>query len=208
MIMLVRKFINAIYDRFLRAPRGLGRPISAKTWDIDFSLGNWEYLADLSEASRYAIIHNYAVALVSPARILDIGCGAGILRSYFDEKDVVSYVGLDLSIEAIQLSKSKNFKLSYFSVVDFEDYVKNSAHDIIIFNESIGYASDPGVTFKKYYDSLPDNGVLIISLHDYDIRSRASWKRIERHAKARYSTKLANEHGQAWDVRVFIKNRI
>ncbi len=205
MNIFLKKIANAFHDRLWRAPRGLGRPIAASAWDINFASGNWEYLSNLSETSRYAIIHNYAVRLISPARILDIGCGAGVLRSFFDEDEFVSYVGLDLSGEAIRLSKSRNFPSTSFLVVDFDEYVLDTAHDIIIFNESIGYAADPGKTFKRYWDTLPQGKIVIISTHDYDIRSRASWKRIERHAKPQYSSKLINEQGQIWDVRVFIK---
>lgn len=205
MNIFLRKVANAFYDRLWRAPRGLGRPIAASAWDINFASGNWEYLSNLSETSRYAIIHNYAVRLISPARILDIGCGAGVLRSFFDGDEVTSYVGLDLSNEAIRLSESKDFPSTSFLVADFDEHVPDPAHDIVIFNESIGYATDPGETFRRYWSALPQGKVCIISTHDYDIRSRAAWKRIERHARPRYTSRLINEQGQVWDIKVFIK---
>jgi len=183
----------------------LGRPISATAWDRDFAAGNWEYLSDLSETARYAIIHNYAVRLHTPARILDIGCGAGVLRSFFAENEIVRYVGLDISSEAIRLSNSKNFPNTSFLISDFDGYVSDQEDDIVIFNESIGYSADPGETFRKYWCALPQGKVCIISMHDYDIRSRAAWKRIVRYAKPRYSSKLINENEQAWDIKVFVK---
>ena len=205
MMAYLRKIAIAAHDRLWRAPRGLGRPISSTEWNRDFAAGNWNYLSNLSETSRYAIIHNYAVRLISPARILDIGCGTGVLRSFFAENEIASYVGLDISSEAIRLSNANHYPSSTFLVSDFDQNEPVSSHDIVIFNESIGYAKDPGETFRRYWSALPQGGISIISMHDYDLRSRAAWNRIERHYTPRYTSKLVNELGQIWDVKVFAK---
>jgi trans-aconitate methyltransferase len=158
----------------------------------------------MSEVAHYSVIHGYAVAIKSPATIIDIGCGAGILRSYFREAEIGNYTGVDISSEAIRMCAERKFPSSQFIVADFDDYVP-MLHDIVIFNESIGYARDPAATFRRYWGELPIGGACIISMHEYGMRSRASWRRIERCTKPVFTTRLVNEKHQVWDVKVFLK---
>ena len=129
-----------------------------------------------------------------------------MLRSFFSDKEIDKYCGLDISEAAAQLFRARQFQRSIFIVADFDEYQFDGQYNIIVFNEAIGYARDPSATFCKYFKRLPRDGVCVISMHDYDIRSRAAWRRIERHLKPQYTSRLINEKGQAWDIKVFEKS--
>lgn len=204
MTRLTSKLVTRLYDRLWRAPQGLGVPISATAWDRAFASGKWEYLRSMSEVAHYSAIHGYAAAVKSPASIIDIGCGPGILRSCFREEEITRYTGVDVSSEAIRMCGECHFPSSQFIVADFDEYMPE-VHDIVIFNESIGYARDPAATFRRYWAVLPIGGACIISMHKYGTRSWASWRRIERCTKPIYTTRLINEKQQAWDVKVFLR---
>ena len=203
--MSVRRVAREIYDRFWRGPQGYGRPVEAAVWDREFASGGWTYLSDMSETSRYAIIHNYIAKWKVPVSILDIGCGQAILRSFFSDAEIVSYIGIDLSKEAIRVAMERRFFASSFLVANFDEYKPDTSHNVIIFNESISYANDPGATFQKYWSALPAGGACIVSIYDYDMRSKAAWRRIRRHATPQFTSKLINEKGQAWGIKFFLK---
>ncbi len=203
--MLVRKIVSHFHDRFWRAPQGLGRPISAEAWDRSFASDRLDHLSDISEAARYAVIRDYAVRLMATPAILDVGCGAGLLRAVFEDKDVSAYKGIDLSKEAVRMATARGFTKTAFEAADFDLYEADPATNLVIFNESIYYALEPDKTFERYWNRLPGGGAVIVSIHDYDLRSRACWRRLERRWKPDFSTRLTNEQEKIWDVRVFLK---
>jgi trans-aconitate methyltransferase len=205
MSMTIRQLASRIYDRLFRGLRGFGRPVPASVWDKDFADGKWAHLSDIAETTRYAIVHNYIVRCKSPASVLDIGCGTGVLRERFSEAEVARYTGIDVSQEAVRTTLAKGFTRSSFVVANFDEYQPEGGYDAIVFNESIGYASDPGETFDRYWKLLSAGGICVVSLYDFDARTRAGWKRIERMSQPRYSTRQINEKGQAWDIKVFVK---
>ena len=201
-----RHIAARLYDRLWLAPRGFGNPPPVEVWDRDFAAGRWAFLADVSESARYALIHNYAVRCASgPYSVLDVGSGTGVMRTFFADGDLEDYTGLDISKEAVRLSSEHGYPKSRFLVADFDAYTPDQPHNVIIFNETLTYAKDPGVTFRKYWAGLPQGGVCVVSICDYDARNRANWSRFENDHKPDFSSRLVNEKGQAWDIKAYIQ---
>lgn len=205
----MRPSLRSLADRALdivwRAPRGLGRPVAAAAWDEAFANGEWAHLDGIAEAPHYAVVRGYAVKLRSPAVILDVGCGTGTLRAQFADGDVAGYTGFDASGEAIQAAEDRLFPASRFMVGDFDTFEPPRDHDIVIFNESLYYSTDPGATFQRYWRRLPSHGACIVSMFDSSMRSSAIWRRIEQHAMPRHWSRVVNEQGLAWRIKVFLK---
>jgi SAM-dependent methyltransferase len=207
MKIFLTKAAHRLYDVVFRAPFGHGRPIGVDAWNRDYSAGNWRKVADISELGRHALIVGYVSRLASKPRILDVGCGEGILRSYFDAITFTSYLGTDISEVAVQQALAKKFRNSNFLVADFETAEPPGAFDVVIFNESIYYAHDPDMVFRRYWNALPQGGMIVVSIHRYrtGLRTFAIWRTLERQRVSTYASRIVNEHGQIWDVRVFEK---
>lgn len=199
----LRRVPRALVDILWRAPRGLGKPIAAEYWDRDFAGGGWDHLEGPAEVARYAVIHAYATALKPRGVLCDVGCGAGILRSRFSDEEIESYTGIDLSSEAIRQATALGFPKTEFIACDFDHFASEERYDLVLFNESIYYAPDPAKTFANYEMKLKPGGSVIVSIHDYNLRSRLIWARIERYRTPRLATRIINERKQVWDVKVF-----
>jgi SAM-dependent methyltransferase len=203
---LAVKVVRCLHDLAFRAPAGLGKPISFEAWNRVYASGHWDYLSNISELGRYALIANYVGRLRPRTTVLDVGCGTGLLRSFFDNFEFEAYVGMDISEEAIRQASEKGFKRTHLLVGDFEESKPDGPFGVVIFNESIGYAKNPARTFQRYSDLLVPDGLLVISMFHIGIRSKAMWRNFEALQKPIHAVRIINEKRQAWDVKIFAKD--
>lgn len=193
-----------LFDLAINVPRGRGRPIARPAWDRAYAAGKWDSLGNVSEIGHYVLIVGYAARLATRPRILDVGCGDGVLRGYF-AIEFEEYVGLDISAVAVEKANGKGFRDTRFLVADFTAPPELGAFDIVVFNESIYYASDPLRIFDTYWRMLKPNGAVIVSMYDVGLRTAAMWRQLEKRCRSTHSTRLSNERGQRWDIRVFAR---
>ena len=157
-INLANKVARKLHDLAFRASAGLGTPISVDAWNCQYASGHWDYLANISELGRYAVVASYVGRLRPRGTILDVGCGAGLLRSRFDAVEFETYTGIDISREAVRQATEKGFARTRFVVGDFNETIPDTRFGVVIFNDSIGYSHDPAETFQKYWNFLARMG--------------------------------------------------
>ena len=188
------------YELF-QAPRGQGRPIAREAWEKMYREGAWDRLNDFNELGHYAVIAGYVRALSETATVWDIGCGHGrllqLLQPHFS-----SYIGVDISAEAIARAIALQIPRTTFEVSRFEDWSPRAKADMIIFNESITYTTRPSELVLTYANRLNPGGRIIISLVEYG-NHRAAWRRIDEVVDLVSGVRIENELGQAWNVRMF-----
>ncbi len=100
----------------------------------------------------------------SPAKILELGCGAGWLSRWL-AIGKYNVTGVDISKEAIELANHLKNKealnnLQYINS-DYETLSLNEEYDIAIFFSSLHHASDEKQAIKKAYEALKKGGILI-----------------------------------------------
>ena len=134
-------------------------------WDRMFADGDWDYLNDASEAARYALIAGYVHRRPTPIKLLDVGCGAGLLCRYLDHGRIV-YSGIDLSEAAIGQAR-ETFGEADFSVSDITQYQPPAGQtfDVIVFNEVLPHVDDPVGSLDRYMGFLQPSGMMIISTY-------------------------------------------
>lgn len=201
---LPARVARRLVDVTINAPRGRGLPIATAAWDRDYGAGKWGHLDSISEMGHYLLIVGYASRLAERPRILDVGCGDGVLRAHFLDTKISEYVGLDISSVAVAHATAKGFPDTRFLVADFDSAPELGAFDIVIFNESIYYAPDPLPVFETFSRRVKAGGAIIVSMHDTGLRKAAIWRRLERCHASTHATRLTNERKQTWDVRVFV----
>ena len=76
-------------------------PKGQALWEQQYRRNDWAYLSGLREAGRYAAIIAYLTHLKPRAAVLDVGCGEGILFERYRGHGYTSYVGLDISADAV-----------------------------------------------------------------------------------------------------------
>jgi 2-polyprenyl-3-methyl-5-hydroxy-6-metoxy-1,4-benzoquinol methylase len=151
--------------------------MSSSSWDEQYSSGRWSYLGTVEQAPRYAIIAAWIDALAPNARILDVGCGEGLLLKWL--RTWSRYDGVDISSVALATAardhRRPGIAFHHCAASDFMGY-ESSEFDCIVFNEVLYYCSDPIALFSRYQASLAPRGISIVSICDFE---RETWNRLE-----------------------------
>ena len=132
-------------------------------WDSSYRQGEWDFLGDLPETPRYAMVAGYVHKLLPHGTLLDVGCGFGALIDYLDMSRY-HYSGFDLSEAAIARANVR-FPNHVFSTCSVEDFVpvEDQQYDIIIFNEVLSQVRNSRDVLVRFYSFLRSGGHVVIS---------------------------------------------
>ncbi len=133
-------------------------------WDYKYRKGKWDYMGN--EKQRYATIVTFIKESgIDKPKILDLGCGYGALNQYLNENDYGYLEGIDLSCNAIQRAKDKNYPNAEFQVADIHQFIPNEKFDIIVFNEVLYYLDNQLEIVSKFSNYFNDEGYFIFSFY-------------------------------------------
>jgi SAM-dependent methyltransferase len=138
-------------------------------WDATYGAGKWDYMADLAEAPRYAVLIAYMAALHPNApSVLDVACGPGILRARIGSMPMERYVGIDISAVAIAKAKElqRDLQDTEFIVAE-EPTPELGTFDVVICSEMLCYLWDLDRFFQRVHAALRPSGHLLCSNWQY-----------------------------------------
>jgi 2-polyprenyl-6-hydroxyphenyl methylase/3-demethylubiquinone-9 3-methyltransferase len=137
-------------------------------WNAAYASGVLDYYGSLQELSRYSVLTGYVSwccrCLDKPPRVLDIGCGTGLLRDRLDDNSFGHYVGIDLSPSAISMAQSKGQVRSQFLVGDGSALSLEEKFDVVVLNEVLYYAPDSRQFLRQALEALLPEGFLLVSM--------------------------------------------
>lgn len=168
--------------------------------DSQHAGGTWSYLEELSEMPRYAVIAGYCVR-ANAGSVLDLGCGAGILRNWVLRAGAADYTGVDLSNAAIDAARRRHGTDTSFVAGDAALYQPERAYDVIVFNEMLYYFAQPDEVLRRYARFLRPQGFFIASLWD-GAESENAWSKASRAVQVKDSVHISNSRGVSWRVRM------
>jgi len=174
---------------------------SSRAVDDEYASGRWNYLADLQEMTRYAVIGGYCRRSGSFSSVLDLGCGTGILRQWLP-KEEFSYVGVDLSNIAIEAAR-RDWKDTgtKFVAMDAASFRPDRKFDAIIFNEVLYYFEQPAEVLRSFAAALEKNGKFVISLWE-SAESRLAWRRSRPALDVVDEVQIRHGSGLCWQIRL------
>jgi 2-polyprenyl-3-methyl-5-hydroxy-6-metoxy-1,4-benzoquinol methylase len=184
-------------------PSRRGPLVDKKTWNAEYNSGAWDYLASEEELGRYSVMSGYCRHFrPEAARVLDVGCGTGVLAHWLSCNAIYSYFGIDLSEVAIEQARRSNLPGATFAVADAATFDPSQVFDVIVFNEILYYLRMPEVDVQRFSDSLSPDGIIIVSIW-YHADGIRTWERL----KARFEEldRVRIVHGpsrQKWDLAV------
>jgi 2-polyprenyl-6-hydroxyphenyl methylase/3-demethylubiquinone-9 3-methyltransferase len=143
--------------------RAMGKWTRSEKWDTQYAAGKWDYLQRLDELGRYSVLAGYVQWLKPNGVVLDVGCGAGLLRERLHPAAYSRYVGLDFA-EAVTRAQPLADERTAFVVGDMHDYVPGETFDVVVFNEVATYFADPVAGLERYVRFLRPGGVFLISM--------------------------------------------
>ncbi len=140
----------------------LGGPgLRRRSLDKYYRSGKWDSLDSEHGREIVKIVEKYA----RKGRILDMGCGTGILASRLADGSFEYYRGVDASSEAITLATKRAGRRVAFEICDIQNYGFEDDFDCIVFEESLYY-----VPFfrrrllKRYARRLRPGGVFVVTV--------------------------------------------
>jgi 2-polyprenyl-3-methyl-5-hydroxy-6-metoxy-1,4-benzoquinol methylase len=101
--MFTNIFAHFPLNRMMKGPKSRSAQSShhQPDWDSMYEQGEWDYLTKIDELGHYSLLVGYCQYLNPKGKILDIGCGEGLLQQQLRYLPYQSYLGVDVSNVAI-----------------------------------------------------------------------------------------------------------
>jgi 2-polyprenyl-3-methyl-5-hydroxy-6-metoxy-1,4-benzoquinol methylase len=198
MIRAVRRGLSLVLP--YRKMRG-GR----EKMDSDYAHGKWDYLRGIDELGRFSILVGYCHFLKPGGRILEIGCGEGILQERLDPARYSRYVGVDVSAEAIRRANTRAGEgKSTFLCADAAAWQPEETFDLVVFNECLEYFDDPLAMVRRYEPALAPGGAFLVSMFTGTdtARTRRIWRWLESVYAVEDATRVTNKARISWILKV------
>jgi 2-polyprenyl-3-methyl-5-hydroxy-6-metoxy-1,4-benzoquinol methylase len=111
------------------------------------------------------IAHVLQTSLPPHARILDVGCGNGVISRHLGRLGF-KVLGIDVSEKTIATAQSlTNDPNVQFMKKSAEELVASGEkYDAVICSEVLEHLNDPGALLRVLYNTLADNGKLIVTV--------------------------------------------
>lgn len=155
-----------------KVARGL-RSILGRLGVRSTSWGDWHGLDGADNRARYEAIETLRLRHAPHARVLDLGCGAGVLCGHLTTP--VSYMGIDLQPAAIDAARATHHERpeTDFRCGSINDLaiLNGERFGLIVFNEVLYYQPTVDAALalvEAYRQHLEPGGLLLVSIYRDD----------------------------------------
>lgn len=175
-------------------------PECADVWNQRHRTAGWGERCSLRAQSRHQAVVGYVRSHHRP-RVLDVGCGHGPLVPLLRTSPFATYLGTDISTEAVRRARRLESDDARFEIRSFEDPAPEGPFDVVIFDDSLAQAHRPVDVLTRHARKLGADGVLVVSM----LRGRRNaiiWSALRHDFQTVKSQRVASSHGQVWTVSV------
>ncbi len=197
---------DRLLQKFVRDPAGYGRPIPKTALDAEYRSGSWNHFFSFDELPRNLVLAGAVHHFFPTPAVLDIGCGSGRLASVFQRYPWSRYVATDVSTEGLAQARALGLPRVEWCEGNYETWRPAGQFDAIIFNECIGYASDPAATLEAFAPSLRPGGMFFLSHFRFGAYA-AQWRRMERVCETLHATAILSSTDRIWDIKILRPRR-
>lgn len=141
------------------------RPLrwSAERWSDSYADRLTDGYGAVDEAARYGLLLGYLAWIEGEPSLLDVGCGAGLVRSRLGLLPFSSYVGVDPTPEAIAQAQALSDDRTSFVVGDPME-MDPGRFDVVICSEVLYFAPDPLALIDRMGTFLAPGGHILTSI--------------------------------------------
>lgn len=176
-------------------------------WDAMYGAGRWCCLHGVRQVPHNSVVVGYLRHYKLGGSVLDVGCGDGALLPALRTCGYSRYVGIDVSTAAIDRIADQRDDRTSLIVGDAECARPPGRFDVVLFNESLYYLSNPLEVLRRYSrDHAELNGILIVSLSDRSPRTRSVVREIRKRMLVLHDVTIGLD-GAKWTVLVLDARR-
>ena len=142
--------------------------IKQRIWDREFAGDKWDFIDNTLGDCVYPYLEKYT----RNGSILDLGCGPGNTANELAETAYRSYLGLDISQQALakairRTEAAGRTHKNRFTTGDFLSFEPGERFDVILFRESMYHVPLEKIktVLKHYSRHLSGRGVFIVRLY-------------------------------------------
>ena len=159
MTSLARRFLGMRGVHYLATRFGWKR-LRALSFDEKFLRGDWSFADENPEL--VALVENFA----AHGHILALGCGGAAIASALDPSSFKSFLGIDLSQQAIGMARRRQTPTIKFDCGDMETHRCSRDYDVILFPNSLYYACSFSRKrlLQRLSKSLTRQGKIIVTI--------------------------------------------
>jgi SAM-dependent methyltransferase len=188
-----------VYTSICR-PLGVGHAHSQAAWDKEYQQHVWDRLSQDQESQRYSIIAGFVQRLKPGGRILDAGCGEGLLLDHLPGSSYESYVGVDLSETAISRASLRQRDNIRFAAADISRLSLKETFDAIVVNEVLYYMERPIRVMRRLARTLADGGLFVVSMQEPS--GEYIWPHLHQNFRLIDSRDYTNSRSVTWKIAV------
>jgi SAM-dependent methyltransferase len=167
-----------------------------RRWNRQYAAGEWTWLSRPGELARYGVLTAYALELKPGGKLLDVGCGEGLLRDRLHPAAFSRYVGIDFE-EPIRRAIRRADERTQFLVADMNFFVPDVVFDTIVFNESLYIFRNVREGMKRYEEFLAPDGVFLVSMHGGE-RQQDIWQLLAQRYPVLDEVSITSRDGSKW----------
>jgi trans-aconitate methyltransferase len=162
--------------------------IKRKCFDEKYSSGEWNF-ANHCESELVGLVEKYS----GGGGILMLGCGTASVASLLVPRVCRSFLGVDISFEAITRARIQQTGNIKFEIGDLVKSEYPDKYDIILFSESFYYVNPFArkTLLKRLSTSLTHNGWIIVTIAE-PLRYHSIIDMIRRHFRVVEDRKFEN----------------
>lgn len=128
--------------------------------------------SELCIAVRSNYCHNNFGGHPKDVKILDVGCGDGVMMNWFKQNGFTNVTGCDLDINKVKFTaEMTGYKTCYADLHFLSDSFTDETFDIIIASHCLEHCCYPDKVVKHCYNLLNDDGEFFVTLpypEDFD----------------------------------------
>lgn len=191
---------------FAQGKHGENVEFDQQYWDTLYGSGRWDFLHNLSELAHYSVLVGYCQYFAPEGAYLEVGCGEGILQQRLTVLPYSTYVGIDISQEAIRSASRFADERTRFMACDALNFQSAGVYDLILFNESLYCFNECLQILEHFRNMLNDDGLFIISMHVQDV-SMSHWAKIDKAYTVVDAVSIENNKAVRWKCKAIRPQR-
>lgn len=133
-------------------------------WEQEYRAGKWETLSQTPDFARYKIVAGFIHSFGDSIRLLDVGCGHGLMLQHLELSEIAKFTGLDIAESALEAIQPKRPQ-DRFVCSPIEEFKPDDTWDVVLFNEVLYYMHDPITPLQQFERFLSPKGFFVISMH-------------------------------------------